>query len=96
MKITGKNLGENQSQWRTYFYKASGPGAPATAYVGEPEPMTSNLQGSGGSRTSGTRTSGTRTTGTRTSGTGTRTSGTSGRTNNSGNRNSGNTGRTGR
>ncbi|MCC6151419.1 MAG: HEAT repeat domain-containing protein [Planctomycetes bacterium] len=97
VKITGKNLGENQSQWRQYFYKAYPALDPATAYVGKPKPrMTSNLQGSGGSRTSGTRTSGTRTSGSRTPSSGTRTSGNTGRTNNSGNRNTGNTGRTGR
>lgn len=97
VKITTKNFGDDQGQWRTYFYKTYPALDPANAYVGKPKPrMTSNLQGSGGSRTSGTRTSGTRTSGTRTSGTGTRTSGTSGNRNTGGNRNSGTGGNRGR
>lgn len=85
VKITTKNFGDDQSQWRKYFYKAYPALDPANAYVGKPKPrMTSNLQGSGGSRTSSSRTqprtqprtgnSGTRTgnSGTRTGGTGTR------------------------
>jgi HEAT repeat protein len=92
VKITANNFGDDQSQWRKYFYKAYPALDPANAYVGKPKPrMTSNLQGSGSSRTSGTRTSGTRTngTGTRTNGTGTRTSGTGTRTSGTGTRTNG-------
>jgi HEAT repeat protein len=99
VKITTKNFGDDQSQWRGYFYKAYPALDPANAYIGKPKPrMTSNLQGSSGrssnTRTSGTRTNGTgtRTNGTRTSGTGTRTSGTGTRTSGT-NRNTGNNGR---
>lgn len=56
VKITGKNMGDNQGQWRTFFYKTYPQLDPANAYVGKPKPrMTSNLQGSG-SRSTGTRT----------------------------------------
>ncbi len=101
VKITTKNYGDDQSQWRSYFYKAYPALDPANAYVGKPKPrMTSNLQGSGGSRTSGTRTSGSRTSssgnrtgtsGNRTGTSGNRTGGT--RTGTSGNRTGGTGGR---
>lgn len=95
VKITGKNMGDNQGQWRTYFYKAYPQLDPASAYVGKPKPrMTSNLQGSG-SRSTGSRTTSrpgattrpSSSSSTRPSSSGTRT-GTSGR--------SGTSGRTGR
>ncbi len=94
VKITTKNYGDDQSQWRKYFYKAYPALDPANAYVGKPKPrMTSNLQGSGGSRTSSSRTTPrTGTSGTRTSSSGNRT-GTSGtRTGTSGTRNTGTSG----